>query len=163
MQSGIGMGPVVHAHLDCAEGNGRAFLDFSGQSIIKRLITGPFCKVIRKGSRNIPNLHGVTAAKRREDAFALQKLSRKTTEFPSVFLTKWARCVFASLFCFILIRSCTTTDLFTYCSRGFFAGSASAKFANDRIKFGDHLLPRARIFLSRARALLYRTRVCAVV
>jgi len=50
MESGISVRAVVHAHRDRAQIHHLALRYLSRQSIMERLVAGPFSEVIRKGS-----------------------------------------------------------------------------------------------------------------
>ena len=50
METRIGMRAVVHAHRDGAEIHGLAFGDLCRQSVMKRLVAGPFCQILGKRS-----------------------------------------------------------------------------------------------------------------
>jgi hypothetical protein len=59
VEPGVGVRAVVHAHANRTQINAFAFRFLSRQLKTTRLVTGPFCKIIRKRSRNIPDFHGV--------------------------------------------------------------------------------------------------------
>src|SRR5215471_6661763 len=59
MKSCIGMCAVMQAHPDRGEIYARALRDLASNAITKRFVAGPFSKVIRKRSGNVPDLHGV--------------------------------------------------------------------------------------------------------
>ena len=57
MESGIGVGAVMHAHADRPKIYALAFRYLSSQPKMKWLVTGPFRQIVRERPGDIPNFH----------------------------------------------------------------------------------------------------------
>src|SRR5205085_12332371 len=75
MEWGIDVRAVVHAHVDRADIHRRVLRHLPFQLEMKRRVPRPWCEIVRKGARDIENLHHVSSSMIVRAAFSLAPLS----------------------------------------------------------------------------------------